>query len=283
MEIVVGKHAGFCFGVKRATRMAFETAERGSSACSLGPIIHSPQVVDELRRKGVEVVDSLDQTDAGTVIVRSHGITAQEMDTARRLGLQIVDATCPFVKKAQDHVAFLSSEGYAVVVVGEAEHPEVRGIVSFAEGEVYVVSTAAEAELLPRLKRTGVVSQTTQAYEPFLAIVSVLARRSYEIRVFNTICDATKVRQDEARELARTSDCMIVVGGHESGNTRRLAQICAEICPNTHHVESAAGIDPGWFEGVRRVGVTAGASTPGWVIDEVVETLKMIDNPPEKS
>lgn len=282
MEIVVGKHAGFCFGVKRATRMAFETAEREGRGCTLGPIIHSPQVVKELEEKGVRVVDSLDQVTDETVILRSHGVTADELNRTKERGLKVVDATCPFVRKAQEHVASLSMEGYGIVVVGEADHPEVRGIVSYGNSDLHVVSTPEEAERIPRRKRTGIVAQTTQTAETFLSIVSILVRRSYETRVFNTICDATKVRQDEAQELARTCDCMIVVGGFESGNTRRLAQICGEICRNTHHVESADQLDPEWFRGCARVGVTAGASTPGWVIDEVVEALKIVDKSREK-
>ncbi|GAB4299650.1 MAG: 4-hydroxy-3-methylbut-2-enyl diphosphate reductase [Desulfuromonadia bacterium] len=282
MEIVVGRHAGFCFGVKRATRLAFETAEREGRGATLGPIIHSPQVVRELEEKGVRVVDSLDQVTDETVILRSHGVTASELNWAKERGLKVVDATCPFVRKAQEHVASLSREGYGVVVVGETDHPEVRGIVSYGSSDLHVVSTPEEAERIPRMKRTGIVAQTTQTHETFLSIVSVMVRRSYETRVFNTICDATKVRQDEAKELARTSDCMIVVGGFESGNTRRLAQICGEICPNTHHIESVDQLDPEWFRGCSRVGVTAGASTPGWVIDEVVDALKIVDKSREK-
>lgn len=282
MEITVGKYAGFCFGVKRATRLAMETADQGGRACSLGPIIHSPQIVGDLERRGVRVVDSLEGVSDETVIIRSHGVEKAVLDDARQKGLKIVDATCPFVKKAQDHVASLSAEGYGIVVVGDPEHPEVQGIISYASGEVHVVSTPEEAAQIPRTKRTGIVAQTTQTADSFLAIVSVLVRRSYETRVYNTICDATKVRQDEARELARDSDCMIVVGGFESGNTRRLSEICAEIQPNTHHVESADQLEASWLTAVSRVGVTAGASTPRWVIDQVVTRLRDMASEREK-
>lgn len=282
MEIIVGKYAGFCFGVKRATRMAYETAEMGEGASSLGPIIHSPQVVSQLDGMGVTVVDSLDDVKTSTVIVRSHGVSSATLAEASRRGLRVVDATCPFVRKAQEHVADLSREGYVVVVVGDADHPEVQGIVSYAEGEVHVVASVDEARQLPRIRRVGIVAQTTQSDETFLSIVAHLVHRSSEARIFNTICDATKIRQEEAARLAADTDCVIVVGGYDSGNTRRLAQICSAIQPNTHHVESAADLDPLWFEGVGRVGVTAGASTPAWVIDEVVEALSRIGAEREK-
>ncbi len=174
-----------------------------------------------------------------------------------------MDATCPFVKKAQEYAALLSSEGYTVVIVGEQEHPEVQGIVSYAQGEeVFIVGSPGQAEALPHKKRMGIVAQTTQSMDNLRQIVDVCLGKCKELRVFNTICDATAVRQSEARTIARQADLMLVIGGFNSANTTRLAQICREIQPRTHHVETADQIEPDWFRGVDMVGITAGASTP---------------------
>src|ERR1039457_2120049 len=171
MEILLAKQAGFCFGVKRATKMAFEAAEKGEKTYTLGPIIHSPQVVQKLEEMGVKVINDLAEQDAGTIIIRSHGVAAEEVDEAVRKALDIVDATCPFVKKAQEHVASLSQSGYDVVVVGDADHPEVQGIVSYAKGKVYVVGSGEEAARLPRMVKIGVVAQTTQSFENLNRVV----------------------------------------------------------------------------------------------------------------
>ncbi len=277
MKVILAKRAGFCFGVKRATHMAFEAAGKGSKTYTLGPIIHSPQVVQKLEEMGVKVVKDLDKTDSGTIIIRSHGVLASEMDEAVQKQLEIVDATCPFVKKAQEHVKRLSETGYGVVVVGDADHPEVQGIVSYGGDKVFVVGSGEEVKQLPKMNKIGVVAQTTQSFENLKNVVSECLLRGGEIRVFNTICDATAVRQEEAKELACQVDCMLVVGGFNSANTRRLAEVCAELQPRTHHIETAAEINPAWFEGVERVGVTAGASTPKWIIDEVMNRIEELN------
>lgn len=277
MKVILAKRAGFCFGVKRATHMAFEAAGKGSKTYTLGPIIHSPQVVQKLEDMGVRVVQDLDNTDSGTIIIRSHGVLASEMDEAVQKQLEIVDATCPFVKKAQEHVKRLSETGYGVVVVGDADHPEVQGIVSYGGDKVFVVGSGEEVKKLPKMNKIGVVAQTTQSFENLKNVVSECLLRGGEIRVFNTICDATAVRQEEAKELACQVDCMLVVGGFNSANTRRLSEVCAELQPRTHHIETAAEINPEWFEGVERVGVTAGASTPKWIIDEVMNRIEELN------
>jgi 4-hydroxy-3-methylbut-2-enyl diphosphate reductase len=274
MKIILAESAGFCFGVKRATSMAFDAAEHYHQICSLGPIIHSPQLVKKLEEKGVRVIENVAEIPEGAVIIRSHGVTSVELDHILERELNIVDATCPFVKKAQDHAALLSREGYVVILVGEAEHPEVQGIVSYArDGEVFVVADRRQAEELPRKSRIGVVAQTTQSFENLRQVVEVCLEKSKELRVFNTICSATTVRQNEARNIARQVDMMLVIGGFNSANTNRLAQICIEIQPQTHHVETAEQIEAAWFTGVSTVGITAGASTPRWIIDEVMERV----------
>lgn len=277
MKIILADSAGFCFGVKRATQLAFEAAAKSPNICSLGPIIHSPQVVKALEEKGVKVVDKVDDIRAREVIIRSHGITAEELEQIHSRNLNIVDATCPFVKKAQDYATLLCSEGYSVVLVGEKDHPEVQGIISYTKGEaVYVVADSHEAQRLPSRAKIGIVAQTTQSFENLLQVANVCLEKSKEVRVFNTICDATSVRQEEARMIACEVDLMLVVGGFNSANTTRLAQICKDIQKRTYHVETADQIESRWFAGVETVGITAGASTPAWIIDEVVERVKRI-------
>jgi len=277
MEIILARQAGFCFGVKRATQMAFEAADKGGQTFTLGPIIHSPQVVQKLEDMGVKVLNDLSELQTGTIIIRSHGVTSGELEEAVRKELEIVDATCPFVKKAQEHVQSLSSAGYDVVVVGDADHPEVQGIVSYAVGKVYVVGSGDEAAKLPKMSKIGVVAQTTQSFENLEDVVRQCLRRGSELRVFHTICDATAVRQEAAKDLAQQVDCVIVIGGFNSGNTKRLAEVCSEIQQSTYHIETAQQLSPEWLEGVDRVGVTAGASTPKWIIDEVIERIEQID------
>ncbi len=278
MNIIVAQNAGFCFGVKRATLMAFEQAdEKGEcKTCTLGPIIHSPQVVERLEEKGVKVIKSLAEIDAGRVILRSHGVTAAEITEAYAKGLEVIDATCPFVKKAQSQMKMLSDDGYDMVIVGESEHPEVGGIVSYASGRVFVVASAAEALDLPKMKKIGVIAQTTQSYHTLEAVVGICLSKAQELRVFNTICDATAVRQDEAKTIAANVGCMIVIGGYNSANTRRLAEICMEFQANTHHIETADQLSGDWFAGIETVGITAGASTPKWLIDEVFERINAL-------
>lgn len=280
MEIILAKSAGFCFGVKRATQMAFEASSEHECICSLGPIIHSPQVVQKLAEKGVKVVDQVEALPDGAVIIRSHGVTAEEMRALQSRDLTVVDATCPFVKKAQEYAAQLAAEGYTVVIVGEAEHPEVQGIVSYADrGKVQIVANAATADALPRMGRVGIVAQTTQSLENLRQVVDICLEKCQELHVFNTICDATTDRQNEAREIARQVDVMLVIGGFNSANTTRLAEICLEILPATHHLETAGEIERSWFEGAKRIGITAGASTPRWLIDEVVNRVTEVTHP----
>jgi 4-hydroxy-3-methylbut-2-enyl diphosphate reductase len=277
MKVILAKQAGFCFGVKRATQIAFEAAGKDQNTYTLGPIIHSPQVVGKLEALGIRALDSLDGLQKGTIIIRSHGVEQKEIQAAQQKNLDIVDATCPFVKKAQEHVKSLSEAGYSVVVVGDADHPEVQGIVSYGGEKVYVVASGDDIKKLPKMIKIGVVAQTTQSFENLRNVVSGCLLRGGEIRVYNTICDATAVRQEEAKELAGRVGCMLVIGGFNSANTRRLLEVCAEIQPHTYHIETSAEINPGWFTGVEQVGVTAGASTPKWIIDEVMNKIGQLN------
>ncbi len=277
MKVILAKQAGFCFGVKRATQIAFEAAGKDQKTHTLGPIIHSPQVVGKLEELGIRALASLKSLEQGTIIIRSHGVEQKEILEAQQKKLNIIDATCPFVKKAQEHVKSLSDAGYSVVVVGDADHPEVQGIVSYGGEQVYVVASSDDVKKLPKMKKIGVVAQTTQSFENLKNVVSGCLLRGGEIRVYNTICDATAVRQEEAKVLAGQVGCMLVIGGFNSANTRRLLEVCAEIQPRSFHIETASAIDPTWFTGVALVGVTAGASTPKWIIDEVLDKIRQMN------
>lgn len=258
--------------------MAFQEAEAGrSDTYTLGPIIHNPQMVDKLASAGVGLKRDIEDIDHGTVIIRSHGVTRQEMERAEDKGLRIVDATCPFVKKAQDLTDLLREQDYFVVIVGDEEHPEVKSIISYGGKDVIVIDSPEKAKSLPKKKKIGIVAQTTQSFDNFKGIVNECLGKAGELRVFNTICGATAIRQDQSSDIAREVDCMIVVGGYSSANTKRLAEICKEIQPNTHHIEVASELAPEWFKGAIKVGVSAGASTPDWVIDEVMERIKSFE------
>ena len=274
-RIVVAEHAGVCYGVERALDMA---EEAGTSAeppvCTLGSLIHNPIVVRELEERGVGKVEDLDEVGSGTVIIRAHGVPPQVEEKARARGLAVVDATCPYVKKVHAAAERLVREGYRVVVVGEAGHPEVEGILGHC-GEDALVAQAPEDLMGVDIQgRVGVVVQTTQTERALAAIVDALLPRVSEVRVMNTICKATQERQEAALQLAERADVMIVVGGRNSGNTRRLTQICQERCPATHHIEDASEVEAGWFSGAGLVGVTAGASTPASHIERTVRAIR---------
>lgn len=277
MEIFIAKTAGFCFGVKRAISIAYNAARESSeSVYTLGPLIHNPQVVKDLEKSGVVVIDCLEDMKEGSVIIRSHGVTFSEMEEIKSKRLDFVDATCPFVKKAQNHVKELSREGYFILIVGEKDHPEVKGLASYAGRDVLVINGVEELDMIPKKKRIGIVAQTTQSIENLQAVTNGVLPFALELRIYNTICNATAVRQKEATELAEKIECMIVVGGYNSANTNRLVRMCRDILEKTYHIEVASEIKPEWLEGVKRVGISAGASTPPWIIEDVVKRVREI-------
>ena len=279
MEVIIAKRAGVCFGVKRAIDMAFKAARNyRNHVYTVGPLIHNPQVVERLREAGVTVKEGIDDIVDGTVILRSHGVPSHVAEKARQKGLRIVDATCPFVKRAHKFARLLSRNGYVVIIVGDESHPEVTSLRSYVQGEAMVVSSTAELADWEGMRKVGVVAQTTQRFQNFREIVALCLEKAREIRAYNTICDATALRQREALDLAHRVDCMIVIGGHNSANTRRLAEICRRILPDTHHVERVEELRPRWFRGKRRIGVVGGASTPGWVIEEIAQGLRGISS-----
>ncbi|HEX3030899.1 MAG TPA: bifunctional 4-hydroxy-3-methylbut-2-enyl diphosphate reductase/30S ribosomal protein S1 [Bacillota bacterium] len=282
MEILVARQAGFCFGVKRAIKMAEEAAGQDREISSLGPLIHNRQVVARLSEKGIKPVDSLQDIPSGTVVIRSHGVGVQVLEEIEQRALKIVDATCPFVKKAQQLAHQLYEEGYKVVVVGDRSHPEVTGIVGWTYDQAVVVENAKEAEELARANKIGILAQTTQPVDNFLSVVRVLAGKCQELRVFNTICHATGERQDAAVELANQVDVMVVVGGTNSANTQKLARLCRDTGTPTHLIETGAELDISWLKGHKRIGLTAGASTPDWIIEEVKEKMTEIKEQPQQ-
>ena len=273
MQVILAEHLGFCYGVKRAIKIAREHAD--GKSCTLGPIIHNPQMVERLKNEGVGAVEKLSDMEGGTIIIRSHGVGPEVYDEAKRRGLQLIDATCPHVKKAQHSAKKLVDEGRQVVIVGEKNHPEVKSIFGWSNYQAIILESVAEAEKLPVYKKLGIVSQTTFSSERFNQIVSRLLDKSRDIKILRTICTATDQRQSSAIELAERVDLMIVIGGRNSANTTRLAQLSEKKC-RTYHIETADELQPEWLKDVKEIGITAGASTPDWIIWEVHRKCQMV-------
>lgn len=274
MKVIVADQAGVCFGVKRALDLVLSEAENDGDLATLGPLIHNPQVVQSLEQKGVRVVRSVEEASSGAIVMPSHGVPREIVRRAERIGLRVIDATCPFVANVHRRVEALASEGYLVVVVGDAGHSEVKAIRSAAGENAIVISTPEEVNAHNwKAKRVGIVSQTTQTPERFGEIVGKIAARAKEVIAHNTICYATHDRQTAARELAPQVDAVFVVGGRNSANTNRLTEICSESGVPTYHIETADEIDPKWVDGMSVVGLTAGASTPEWIIEDVKKHL----------
>lgn len=276
MNVVRAAHAGACYGVQRALDMALAASEAGGVVATLGPLIHNPQVVAELASRGVQAVDAVEDVNEGTVIIRSHGVTPAVRRAVDERGLNAVDATCPHVARAQKAAAELAGRCTLVVVVGEAGHPEVEGLVAWArEAGGQAVVAASPSDLPDHMSApVGVVVQTTQTREALQAITDELAARDIACVVKDTICFATRQRQEAAAQLAQAVDALVVIGGRNSSNTTRLAEICAASCARTYHVEMADELNPAWFANCETVGVTAGASTPEAHIDAVVARLE---------
>ena len=284
VQIEVAKQAGACYGVERALKMVREAAanaqREGQSQAevhTLGPLIHNPQVVAELEAQGVTVVESPAQEAGSTLVMRTHGVTPQVEQAAHDAGVQVLDATCPYVKKAHVAAERLAREGYQVIIVGEKGHPEVEGTLGHAP-EALVINDADELQGVEVARRVGVVVQTTQTRACLEAVVAQLLGMAEETRVINTICDATTERQNAAAELASRADAMVVIGGRNSANTTHLAEICEAHCPKTHHIETADELDVAWFTGAKLIGITAGASTPGEQIDSVRTRIEELIN-----
>ncbi len=286
MEVKVAQEAGFCFGVQRALDMIERALAEGKELTTLGPLIHNWHVVRRLAERGAPYVDvdsdgddigGLRRVRAPWVVIRSHGVRPEVYEEAKKLNLQLIDATCPFVRTAQEVARQLAQEGYQVVVVGKEGHPEVRGLVGHAGGKAIVVDSPEKLEGLRFKRKVGVLAQTTMRPEVFEAVVARLVHMAREVRAFNTVCYTTRRRQEEARRIASEVDAMVVIGSRRSSNTKRLVEVAKGVGTPTYHIESVEELKPEWFKGAKRIGVTAGASTPPELVREVVEWLRKLD------
>ena len=281
MEVITAKSAGFCFGVKRAVEKVYEVADRKNDPVyTYGPIIHNEEVVKDLEKKGVSVLETeeeLKNLTEGTVIIRSHGVPRRIYDQIREQGLDYVDVTCPFVLKIHRIVERESKAGRHIVIIGNRTHPEVEGIRGWCEGPSTVIRTKEEAEefLKNPPEKVCIVSQTTFNYKNFQELVEILAKKRYDRLVLNTICNATNERQAEAAEIAKTVDAMIVIGGRHSSNTQKLFEIFSGECKNTYYIQTLADLDSDRFQSIQCVGITAGASTPNKIIEEVSKHVRI--------
>jgi 4-hydroxy-3-methylbut-2-enyl diphosphate reductase len=276
MKIEKAAEMGFCFGVRRAIELVQKAARERGPLQTLGPLVHNQQVVDKLLECRVSIAASLDEVRGNIIAIASHGVGPDVMKQIKAQGLEIVDATCPFVRKAQIVAQRLGKERFQVLVFGDASHPEVQAVLGWAGKNA---SASLEIpQFTARTKRLGIICQTTQNQERFANFVAGIitsdTAKFSELRVFNTICDATRKHQAAALEIARRADLMIVIGGKDSANTRRLAEICADTGVATYHIETVTELDPSWVLGRCHIGITAGASTPDEVIDEVVLKLQ---------
>ncbi len=286
MKVIRAKSAGFCFGVKRAVEKVYEQLENGKKIYTFGPIIHNEAVVKDLEERGatvVEGIEGLERLERGTVVIRSHGVAKEVYDLLERKGLECVDATCPFVKRIHDIVEKESRQGKRIVIIGNPGHPEVEGIRGWSVTETTVLESKEQAEsflneeknIALKGEEICIVSQTTFNYNKFQDMVEIFKEKGYNGSVVNTICNATEVRQTEARKIAAKVDVMIVIGGNHSSNTRKLYEICRQECENTYFIQTLDDLHLDLPKSVRLVGITAGASTPNNIIEEVQNYVRI--------
>ena len=282
MKLTIAKSAGYCFGVKRAVNMVYQEAEEAKvPVYTYGPIIHNEEVVRDLKQRGVHVVRELKELEnlpKGKIIIRSHGISRREHEAMKACGFEVLDATCPFVLKIHRLVEKYSKEGYRIVIAGNEHHPEVEGILGWVEGQpAYTVTSQEDIEKLPLKEgeKVCLVAQTTFNYNKFQDLVEIFQKKGYDVIVVNTICNATEVRQKEAREIAQRVDIMIVIGGTHSSNTRKLYEICQKECERTYFIQTLDDLHLDLPKAVRLVGITAGASTPNKLIEEVQNYVRI--------
>ncbi|ADV45601.1 4-hydroxy-3-methylbut-2-enyl diphosphate reductase [Nitratifractor salsuginis] len=277
MKIKLASSYGFCYGVKRAIKIA----EEHPGSATYGPLIHNKDEIDRLKSSfDIGLVESFGEAEqVDSIVIRTHGIPKNELKMLKAEGKEIINATCPYVTTPQQIVERMSREGYSIVVFGDRNHPEIKGVVSYAEDprDAFVVLEESELESLPLKSKVAVVAQTTRKPADFLEIVNALVLRAKEVRVFNTICNATFENQDAAAELAKEADMMIVIGGKHSSNTKQLHSICKNYCEESYLIENENELDPAWFEGKELCGISAGASTPDWVVQNVIARIREIE------
>jgi 4-hydroxy-3-methylbut-2-en-1-yl diphosphate reductase len=280
MEIVLAESLGFCMGVKRAVDLAYRALEKSGEqqVVTLGPLIHNAQETERLRTDGVNVVDEGSLPGDGIVIIRAHGVAPQAYDELKARGLKVMDGTCPYVHYSQRKGMELRDEGYTVVIAGDKNHPEIKGILGYIDNQAHVVKTVEEAWALPAFERIGVIAQTTINPLKYREIIAVLQEKATAVKVCETICDATEENQRAIRALSQEVEMIYVIGGRHSANSGKLVEAARERCPRSFLIETPAEIDPEDLRGVGRLGIGAGASTPDWMIQRVVERLRELTN-----
>ncbi len=280
MEVVLAKSSGFCFGVKRAVDKVYEQTEKNEKIYTYGPIIHNEEVVKDLEKKGVKVLNTKEELEAlkeGSIVIRSHGVSKEIYDLIEKKGLECIDATCPFVKRIHNIVQKESDNGRKIIIIGNDGHPEVEGIKGWSKTPATVIESHVQAEEFEPAEgeKLCIVSQTTFNYKKFQELVEIFQKKGYDIIVANTICNATEERQKEAIELAAKADVMIVIGGTHSSNTRKLYELCKSECENTYYIQTLEDLQLELPNSVELVGITAGASTPNKIIEEVQNYVRI--------
>ncbi|MGH9767644.1 MAG: 4-hydroxy-3-methylbut-2-enyl diphosphate reductase [Blastocatellia bacterium] len=278
MKIVLAESLGFCMGVKRVVDMAYRVIEKadGEQVVTLGPLIHNAQEIERLENDGIKVADEDSIPENSVVIIRAHGVTPQAMRSLKSRGLKIMDGTCPYVHYSQRKAFELREAGYTVVIAGDRNHPEIRGILGYINDEAYVVKTVEDVRGLPALERAGTIAQTTISPKKYQAIIDALREKALELKICETICDATEENQKAVRALSAEVEMLYVIGGRHSANSNKLVETAREKCPRATLIETVDEINPEDLREVRRVGISAGASTPDWMIQSVVERLREI-------
>lgn len=279
MEIVLAESLGFCMGVKRAVDMAYRAQEKapGLPVVTLGPLIHNSQEIQRLEQDGIHTADADTLPEKGTVVIRAHGVSPKAYADLKASGLRIMDGTCPYVHYSQRKAQELQREGYTVVIAGDRQHPEIAGILGHINDEAYAVKSVEEAAALPSFARIGTIAQTTISPKKYAAIIEVLRTKAPEVKVCETICDATTENQGAIRELAGEVELLYVIGGRHSANSNKLVDVARERGANAVLIETPEEIDPQALRGIQKVGISAGASTPDWLIQRVVERLRQLD------
>ena len=278
MKVLIAQKCGFCHGVRNAIKMANQTLEYENNVYCLGPIIHNRDMVEQLYQNGLKTVDTTDEILSGTVLIRSHGAAPEQICKLKEKGLNIVDATCVLVKRVQHIAAEFEKEGYQVVIIGEQDHPEVQAVVGCAK-DVIVIADESDIYKLPQHTKLGIICQTTQSPEHLGRMLGAIGKTDFsELKVINTLCKEAIKRQESAVELCKKVDIMFVLGGLESANTKRLAELCRTVNKQTYHLQNWKELDIKLLIGKKTAGVTAGASTPDWIIDEFVRNLETIEN-----
>ena len=275
MEVTIAKNSGLCYGVKRALRLAKETRiHKTKKVFTFGDLIHNPQVITDLEQKGIHSIDDIDMIAEGTVIIRSHGVSPKIYDSFNKKKIEIVDATCPIVKKIQKLVEALAKKEEEIIIVGNKKHPEIKGLIGYSKKKGIIIESEHQAKNLPPKKSRAVLAQSTQDLFLFIAVVSALIERTEELKVYNTICQSTQTRQKSTSELASCVDTLFIIGGKNSSNTKKLYQISKRILPHTYFIEKADHITPVMVKGAKKIGLSGGASTPPEAIQEAVAKIK---------